>query len=139
VTIAKKSGREGRGGTTVFAPMVRVLASLIVVCLVAATGVRPVAVAPEPRPTLKVARGSERLHARLVESVQRVVSPASGAARVARAAGAAGSHEVPAVVDASGLALAPVGACSVGPTAREAVVVVSRVISTCSARGPPVV
>ena len=119
--------------------MVRVLASLIVVCLVAATGVRPVAVAPEQRSTLKVARTSERLHARVVEAAARgrVVLQASGAAPVSRAAGAA-SPELPAIA-AGGSAMAPRAACSTGPSAREPVVVVSRPISTGSARGPPVV
>lgn len=120
--------------------MVRVLASLIVVCLVAATGVRPVAVAPEQGSTLTVARPSERLHARVVEAAAagRGVSQASGAAPASRATGAA-SPELSAIVTGRGFAMAPRVACSTGSTAREPLVVVSRSISTCSARGPPVV
>ena len=118
--------------------MVRVLASLIVVCLVAATGVRPT-VAPEQGTTLKVARAGDRLHARVVEGTPgRVVSHASGAARLSRAPGAAGP-ELPAIAPASRLALAPPSATHTGPTAREPLVVVSRPIATRSARGPPVV
>ena len=120
--------------------MVRALASLIVVCLVAATGARPVVAAPAQRSTLTVARASERLHARAVEAAAngRVVSRASGAAPVSRTSGAA-SPELPAIVGAGGLAMAPRAACSTGPAARELLIVVSRPISTCSARGPPVV
>jgi hypothetical protein len=119
--------------------MVRVLASLIVVCLVAATGVRPVVAAPAQRSTLTVARASERLHARAVESAAqgRVVSQASGAGPVSRTSGAA--PELPAIAGDGGLAIAPRAACSTGPAAREPLIVVSRPISTCSARGPPVV
>jgi hypothetical protein len=119
--------------------MVRVLASLIVVCLVAATGVRPAAVAPEQRSTLKVARTGERLHARVVESAPgRVVSHASGAGRLSRAPGAAGP-ELAAIAPASRAALGPPRARSTGPSAREPLVVAFRSISTRSARGPPVV
>jgi hypothetical protein len=119
--------------------MVRVLASLIVVCLVAATGVRPAAVAPEQRSTLKVARAGERLHARVVEGVPgRVVSQASGVGRLSRAPGAARS-ELPAIAPSSRAAFAPSTARITGPSAREPLVVVSHPISTRSARGPPVV
>ena len=119
--------------------MVRVLASLIVVCLVVATGVRSVVAAPAQRSTLTVARASEPLHARAVEAAAhgRVVSRASGAGPVSRTSGAA--PELPAIVGAGGLAMVPRAACSTGPAARAPLIVVSRPISTCSARGPPVV
>jgi hypothetical protein len=122
--------------------MVRVLASLLVVCLVAATGVRPAVVAPEQRSTLKVARAGDRLHARIAEGapgrVASQASGASGAGRQSRAPGAAGP-EVPSLAPASRPTFAPPIARITGPSAREPLVVASRPISTRSARGPPVV
>jgi len=140
VEIASKIRARAPGQHYSVGTMVRALASLIVVCLVAATGVRPAAAAPEQRSTLNVARTSERLHARVIEAAShgRVVSQTSGAARISRVPGTQ-SPELPAIAAASGLALTRPAACSVGPTAPGSQVVAVRPISTCSARGPPVV
>jgi hypothetical protein len=107
--------------------MNRPLVALIVVCLVAATGVRPaVAAAGEPQ-ALSAPHKIEKLHARVAHaSPQRRAFPHGAAA-----------PELPAVVVADKLAIPPPAARPSDrlPDARVVVVCMS---ATCSARGPPI-
>lgn len=134
----------------------RVLASLIAVCLVAAAGVRP-ASAAQARPwALDAPRTLATLCARVVDAVPpgRAASGSSQVSRVAgasgaaqasrpagapRASGAAGAPQLPALIADDAARLAPPVASPADRIAGRSLVLRFRWLSTHTARGPPVV
>jgi hypothetical protein len=123
-TSRNRASAIGAIAYTARGTVMRTLASLIVVCLVAATGVRPVAARDQPA-TLSAPRKVEKLPVRAVHTVvpRRTASDASA---------------LPAIVTVCVLAVVPPAASHAEPVVRRSVVVAS-VIPTRSARGPPVV
>jgi hypothetical protein len=115
--------------------VMRVLASVIVVCLVVATGIHPVAAAQERQSTVEASRARVSLHARVVE----VVGPGGTTSQSSRRFRASGGSELPAILVGDPAALAPPALSSVDLIAGRSLVVRPRRLSTCSARGPPVV
>jgi hypothetical protein len=105
--------------------VIRALATLIVVCLVAATGARPVEAARDQRSALSAPHKVEKIHARAVHAA----APRRASAQ---------APELPAIVAVAALAFVPPAACPSGVLAEHRVWVVGA-ISTRSARGPPVV
>lgn len=152
----KKRKRGAHNGTTVFVPVMRVLASLIAVCLVAAAGVRPGSAAQARPWALDAPRTLATLCARVVDAVppgratpcrsqvSRAVGAAGGApasrpAGAPRASGAAGAPQLPAIVADDAARLAPPIASPADRIAGRSLVLCFRWLSTHAARGPPVV
>jgi hypothetical protein len=103
--------------------VIRALVSLLVVCLVAATDVRPVS-ARTQLSTLSTPRKAEKLHVRPVY--------AAAPRRTASDAPA-----LPAIAIVCALTLVPPAARPIGPLVRP-LVAGTHALSTRSARGPPV-
>ena len=133
--------------------VMRLLASLIAVCLVAAAGVRPAAAAPG-RPwvveasralasvaTLR-ARGIDAAPPGRTDSSQlsrAVVAAASHASRASGPTGRAPTPDLPAILVGEPVALAPRLPSAADPAAPGSLVVSLRWLSTHAARGPPIV
>ena len=132
----------------------RVLASLIAVCLVAAAGVRPAAAAPERPWVVEVSRGVATvatLQARGIDAVppgrtdssqlsRAVCAAASQASRASGPAGArAPTPDLPAILVGEPVALAPRVSSPADPAVGSSLVVCPRRLSTHAARGPPIV
>ena len=138
----------------------RLLASLIAVCLVAAAGVRPAAAAPGRAwvaEVVEVARGVANtatvatLRARGIDAVppgrtdssqlsRGVCAAASQAPRASGPAGArAPTPDLPAILVGEPVALAPRVPSAADPAAQASHVVSVRRLSTHAARGPPIV
>ena len=134
---------------------VRVLASLIAVCLVAAAGVRPAAAAPERPWAAEVSRAVATLHARVLDTVPPGRTDSSQSSQLWRAVVAAASHasrpgssSAPRAAGAPDLLAilvgAPVAPSPPLPSVADPVIAGSlalpvRWLSTHTARGPPVV
>jgi hypothetical protein len=132
----------------------RVLASLIAVCLVAAAGVRPAAAAPGHPWVVEVSRGVATvatLQARGIDAVppgrtdssqlsRAVCAAASPASRASGPAGArAPTPDLPAILVGEPVALAPRVSSPADPAVGSSLVVSPRRLSTHAARGPPIV
>jgi hypothetical protein len=133
----------------------RVLASLIAVCLVAAAGVRPADAAPgrgSPRSwVVEVSRGVATLRARGIDAVppgrtdSSQLSRAVGAAvsQASRASGPAGARaptpDLPAILVGEPIARAPRVWSPADPAFASSLVRSPRRLSTHAARGPPIV
>jgi hypothetical protein len=150
----RKRKRGAHNGTTVL--VMRVLASLIAVCLVAAAGVRPASAAQARAWALDAPRALVTLRARVLDAVppgratpgSAQVSNAAGAsgasqasrpAGAPRASGAAGAHVLPGIVGGDAARLAAPAASPADRIAGRSLVLRFRWLSTHAARGPPVV
>ncbi|HSS02732.1 MAG TPA: hypothetical protein VLM79_36980 [Kofleriaceae bacterium] len=137
--------------------MMRLLASLIAVCLVAAAGVHPAAAASGRPRVVEVSRGVANvatvatLGARGIDAAppgrtdssqlsRAVLAAASQASRASGPAGArAPAPDLPAILVGDPVALAPRLPSAADPAAPSSHVVSLRWLSTHAARGPPIV
>jgi hypothetical protein len=137
--------------------VMRLLASLIAVCLVAAAGARPADAAPGRSWVVEVSRGAASagtvatLRARGIDAVppgrtdssqlsRAVCAAASQAPRASGPAGArASTPDLPAILVGEPVALAPRMPSAADPAAESSLVVSLRWLSTHDARGPPIV
>ena len=140
--------------------VMRLLASLIAVCLVAAAGARPVAAAPGRPWVVEVSRATAAvatvvtLRAHGIDAgppgrtdssqlSRAVIAAASQASRPSRPSGPAGARapapDLPAILVGEPVALAPRLPSAADPVAKSSLVVSVRRLSTHAARGPPIV
>ena len=132
----------------------RLLASLIAVCLVAAAGVRPAAAAPGRPWVVEVsrkmatvatlrARGIDAVPPGRTDSSQLSRAVCAAASQASRASGPAGTRaptpDLPAILVGDPVALAPRAPSAADPAVPSSLVVSPRRLSTHAARGPPIV
>ena len=124
----------------------RLLASLIAVCLVATAGVRPAAAAPGRPWVLEAslrARGIDAAPPGRTDSSQLSRAVVAAASQASRASGPTGARaptpDLPAILVGEPVALAPRLPSAADPVAEGSLVTSLRWLSTHAARGPPIV